>query len=254
MGRIHLTMEQALATVPDAKIFAILRAGQREHLEEFQKGKIRFRNLSYYRNLESKGKVHYDGDEQVAGVFQAEHVKLSFKAPNRAPFTVSAENGLVGQLVARARKPRMICCLHAIHSGEWTNREFTAEKLPEYRDYLLPPGRMSEYGDHVWVVMDGVTFKRRLISAAERDRFSLRAELVRYVDFETVHGPVPFNLRGFVKSARFADEREYRMEVGGPTVLPDPFVWDIGDLSDISAVMSLEDFRKGVEIRPPGDD
>jgi hypothetical protein len=249
-----MTMVQALSMVPGATIFVILRAGQKEHLEEFRKGRIRFRDLGYYSSLESKGRVHHDGDEQVAGVYQADQIKLKFTAPNGATFTASAENGLVGQVMTRAQKPRMICCFHAIHSGEWTNREFSVDKLPEYREYLLPPARMSEYGDHVWVLSDGNAFQQRLLAAAKRDHLvSLRAELVRYVDFQTVHGTIPSRLQAFVKSSQFADEREFRMEVRAATPVGDPFTWEIGDLSDISVVMPLEEFSKGIQILPPSD-
>jgi hypothetical protein len=62
---------------------------------------------------------------------------------------------------------------------------------------------------------------------------------------------MPADLLAFVKSDRFADEREFRMEVRSPTTaLPDPFTWDIGDLSDISSVVPLEEFRKGFHILP----
>jgi hypothetical protein len=254
MGRIHLTMEQALATVPDVKIFVIMRAGQREHLEEFAKGRLRFRRLTYYSGQESQGKTHHDRDEQVAGVFQAEHGRLDFKVPGGPSHTVSAETGLVGQVMFRTQQPRMICCLHAIHGGEWTNREFSPDLLPEYREYLYPPARMSEYGDHVWVILKGDEFRRRLLDAAKRDRLSVRAELVRYVDFETVQGKVPRDLIAFVKGVRFADEREFRLEVRSSADLPDPFVWGIGDLSDVSVVMPLKDFRRNVQIYHPAEE
>lgn len=245
-------MEQALSVVPETNVLCLLRVGWPEHLEQFKRGKIRFRNVTYYSNLETQGQTHHDSDEQVAAVLQAEQIKLHFKTPSQT-VEISAENGLVGQVVIRSKRPRMVCCMHAIHTGEWTNREFTEKELPEFRAFLDVPTRMAAYGDHVWWVTNADQFRARLFAAAERDKFRLRSKLVRYVDFQTVHGNIPERLQAFVKSSKFADEREYRIELRSSKILSDPFEWDVGDLSDVSSIVSLKKFRKTFKIAFPED-
>ncbi len=110
---------------------------------------------------------------------------------------------------------------------------------------------MSRYGDHVWVATDGGKFKARLREAVKKVNFGLHARLVRYVDFASIHGHVPENLRGFVKSDEYKEEREHRIQLDAPESVADPFILEVGDLRDISMILPLSEVKLDFAIGGP---
>lgn len=247
-----LDLEKELSTAPKTRILALLKVGWKAHLEELARGRMRFRRLAFYSDLESKGRAHHDGNEGLAALFQSEQIRMIVKAAGQE-IEVSTETGLVGQVIVREMRERMVLCLHAIHTGKWTDKEFSEEALPEVmRDIEVPSG-MGRYGDHAWVITNGDAFKARLRAAVKREKLGLRAQLVRYVDFAAVHGRVPSDLRGFVKNAAdHADEREYRVALDAAASLPDPYYLDVGDLSDISMIIPLQGMRVSLAFADEG--
>jgi hypothetical protein len=246
-----IDLEKELSVAPRTRILSLVKVGAKPHLEELARGRLRFRSLAFYSDLESKGQAHHDGNEGLAGLFQSERIRIVLKAAGQE-IEISKETGLVDQVVVREMRERTVLCLHAIHTGKWTDREFSEEEVPEaIRDIEIPKG-MDRYGDHAWVITNGDAFKARLRAAVRREKLGLRAQLVRYVDFAAVHGRVPSELRGFVKNAAdHADEREYRVAIDAATSLPDPYYLDVGDLSDISIIVPLKGMR--LSLLPPDE-
>jgi hypothetical protein len=100
----------------------------------------------------------------------------------------------------------------------------------------------------VWFLTDPDGFQRRLLAAAQAAKLDLRHDLVRYVDFDAVHGSIPRNQRAFVKSTDYADEREFRIAITAQTPLADPFTLNTGNLAEVSMLMPLDEFMSNVEI------
>jgi hypothetical protein len=219
----HRTLEEELSLPPKVAILCLLKIGQREHLEELAKGHLRFRRLSFYSEMESQEQPYHDKNEGTVGVLQAEYVKflISFGGEQ---VEVSRDTGLLDQVIVQELRTRMVFCLHAIHTGEWTFREFDVDVVPEFRRSLQVPKSMGNHGDHAWVLTDCQQFRARLLEAVRRRNLGLQGRLVRYVDFTATHGYVPSDIRGFVKSAEYREEREYRIQLdtGGTVVTVRP--------------------------------
>jgi hypothetical protein len=246
----YRSLEQALSLGLEAHVFCILKIGRREHLEELAQGRLRFRPLKFYSDIESQGAAHYDGHEGIVSVLQAEYMKLKLSIGGEQ-IEISSETGLVDQVLVRELRTRLVFCLHAIHTGEWPHSELNADLLPEFRRKMEIPRSMSRYGDHVWVVTDGGKFKARLREAAKKVNFGLHGRLVRYVDFASIHGHVPENLRGFVKSDEYNEEREYRFQLDAPESVADPFILEVSDLRDISMILPLSEVKLDFALGGP---
>ncbi len=139
-------------------------------------------------------------------------------------------------------------CVHAIHTGEWTDRRFGEEELDAFSSYLQVPESMNKFGTHVWVITNGDEFVKRLRDAAARQNVRVFGSLVKYVDPSRVHGGIPREMAPFVKRDAFKDEREYRFVFSSTRQLPDPFVLDVGQLADISVVANIEELRRDWRI------
>lgn len=145
-------------------------------------------------------------------------------------------------------------CLHAIHTGEWTDRTVGEEELLAFKKYIDLPPTMDAFGTHVWIIRNGDEFLARVRAACRRLGISGRSDLVSYVDEGTTHGRVPPHLIGFTKMRRFAPEREYRLIFDSSEPLEDPFEIDVGSLEDISMIVALDEFRNAVDFAFQRDD
>lgn len=230
----------------------LLKIAKRERLEQIQAGKLYCRHLKYYRDGEGGAPQPWqDRDEGVAGIFQSKSIRIVLTMPDGAEHVIDAEGGLVDQVKFSRDLNVPAFCLHAIHSGEWT-REFGQSELADFMKYIEVPERMKpDFGDHVLVL--GPEFVER-VRAACRQKLDLRHGLVRYIDDRAAHGKIPADLVGFVKLKKFDWQREYRFVFEAAERLPDPFVLDVGPLHDVSMLMTLDEFKKGVSFRFGDDD
>lgn len=226
-------------------VLCLLKIGQKEHLEQLAAGKLRFRNFSYYSSIESQGKAFFDPHEGIESVLQADRITLEFKQQNLPLFTLSQENGLTGQVLIKRKKDYPIFCFHAIHTGEWTHRTFTEKELPEFKAYLDVPNSMRAFGDWVWIIRDWEQFTKRIKKATRKKNLYLNGNLVKYISFLELHGDINHEHKFLVKNKIYEAEREYRFRLESDKTLPDPFILDVGDLSDITMLMTFDEMKEG---------
>lgn len=230
-------------------INVIMRVGEREHLSEFREGRIRFMPPAYYASGERKNDPFFDKNEGLVSILQSDQVRISLTGPDGIRHEISTKEGLAGQVLIRGEDSSLVLCFHAIHGGPWISKGFTETEIPEVLGYLQVPGRMDSYGDHVCVILKPDAFFERLRKRVKELRLGLVGRLVQYINFAEFHGDVPEEHRHFVKSDFFKDEREYRLKLISPEKLSVPFYIDVGDLSDITKIVTLEDFRKSWYLR-----
>lgn len=237
----------------DTKILCLIKFGKKEHLEELSKGKIRAGSLSYYRDNDNSEKVFYDKNEGINSIFQSDQIELKIKDHKTGKeFVINSDSGLTGQVYINVHKAQNAFCLYAIHTGLWTHKEFTENEIQYFKDYITFTDHMRGFGDHVWVIINGNEFNDRLGKACINNALSLKGDLIRYIETSEFHGKIQPSMIGLIKDSAYQKEREYRYlfeSVDPNKKLPHPLILDIGDLSDISMIMTVDDFLNKMEIK-----
>lgn len=237
-----------LALVPlDTKLLCLLKVGAREHIEKLANGEIYCRHMNFYKDQIFKDHPFYDQYEGLAQVLQSDLIKVNIGTPDNQ-IELSKENGLVGSVVVSANLPNPTFCLHAIHTGDWTHRQFTESEIEVFKAYLQIPNEMFKFKDTIWIITDWKKFCERLEDAINKANIGIRHGFVKYVDLTKVHGKVPNNMLGFIKQMKHSDEREYRLMFFSKDKAPDPFQLSLGSLRDISMVMPLKEFTEKWEL------
>jgi hypothetical protein len=244
-------MSERYELIEDAKhrqsrgAFTVLKVGARRHMEELADGHLRFRRLSFYQADENRGQPFYDHNEGLLVVAQASQTQMFVEVQSGERREIPR---LAGQVVIRASLDLPVLCLFSIDCGEWADRLVGEEDLPRMLEDMNVPPEMNKNGDTVWVVLDVKAFEMRLAAAVRAQGLGMCARRVTYVDLARVHDHVKQEDQGFVKDARFQNEREFRIRIDPPRRLADPFILDVGSLRDISAVMPLEEFRSSISL------
>lgn len=91
-------------------------------------------------------------------------------------------------------------------------------------------------------------FHNRFNIKANELGIAIRHGLVEYQDLNAIHGKIPSNKWGLVKDLSYSEEREYRYIFISKERLPDPYFFEVGDLTDISQVMPMDQFKKFYQV------
>lgn len=235
-----------LRSEPEPKIFGYAKVGREEHLQLLRQGRLFCRRHSYYRTVEA-GKApapFQDVNDGIGAVLDAQQVVVQFTRSDGSTVTIDAVSGLVGGVLVSFDYENPIFCMHAIYAAEW-GLPVGAEGTEAFQAALQIPSSMDNFGTHIWIITNGTEFFRRLHAACDARSLQIEHRLVRYIDDERVYGMLPESLQPYVKLRSFEQERECRILLGAQEELPDPFVFDIGPLDDISVVVPLREFRAG---------
>jgi hypothetical protein len=195
-------------------VMLLLKLGQREHMEQFRKGLLYMNTLKYFRDLESDP-ARADRYEGVTHIFQPKDIIITLSAPGFGEIEIDSKDLAAATTVSM--NSELCCnlfCLHAITAP--------------VNGTLFPPEH-EWFGDSMVLVLNTQEFLNRVVAAAKAQNLSGKSKLVEYFDDEAYTG----KLNRFWKSKRFAHQREHRIAIDSPG--KDPFVLDIGDLTDITS-------------------
>ena len=135
----------------------------------------------------------------------------------------------------------------AIISSDGSDRNTNVFCMYAFRESasksLIDP-RNFEFGDTYAVLKDGDEFLRRVRETAQKENIVLRQELVEYVDRTTYNGEIGI----FRKFSDFAYQSEFRLAVVTGKAIP--FLFKIGDISDISMIGTLAEINERIRISP----
>ncbi len=241
----YLSFSEVASKPLDTRLLFLLKVGKKEHLEFLAQGKLRFQKLKIYKDAE-RTEAHSDPYEGIESILQGTEIKFGIKLPSGETHEFLSENGLV-DLRIQSSLESPVLCLHAVHTDDWTRREFTEEQIPELKSYLRVPDTMRKYGDHIWMIQDLKKFNDRLIEAVKKLEVGVKSRFVRYVDFSSVHGTISDEQKAFVKDIRHKGDREFRYQILSQRSFDDTFTIDVGDLKDISMIMGFDEFREMFE-------
>lgn len=234
----------------ETKLLCLLKVGSKEHIESLANGKIFCRHLKFYKDPSHKDKSFYDPHEGLAGIFQPELSCLEIGIENEKN-TITQGSGLISPVLISKNLNIPAFCLHAIHTGDWTNRKFNEDEIEVFKTYLQIPDEMTKFENYVMVITNAEEFFVRLKTACNKESIRILGRgLVKYADLAKVHGKIPEEFIGFIKQSKHSPEREYRFTFGGNKELPDPFdQLNIGSLKDITLVMPLKEFMSDWSIQ-----
>jgi len=208
-----------------------------------QNGKIRFTPLSYYKHKDAEGKPHFDGQEGLVSVFQLDETnQVTLHAEGQPPHTLSAAGGFLSGTVRMSDDvPILVFSLFAFYSVKGVDDPYNPEAVEDLR----LTDEMKVFGDSIWIVTSVIKFQERLLNAFKQHKLPFGYALVPYVNDKNFDGEIPKEYVGFAKVDQFHKQQEYRYAISLPKPLPEEYILNIGDLSDISDVRPV---AEGVEF------
>lgn len=224
-------------------IIILARAGKREHLEALQTGKLRASHIGNYKKIEDVGKPFFDENEAVDAIFDPEKIIIKLKKDGQDIGELVPEDGQKFKIFRESDVPAL--CFFSLHTGlELTKPIPQGQKEPIAIDkHLQVTDHISKFGDDVFVIENIAEFHKRLDKKANELGIAIKHGLVEYQDLGSIHGKIPSNKWGLVKDLSYSEEREYRYIFISKDRLPDPYIFDVGDLEDISWIMPMDQFK-----------
>lgn len=212
------------------KVLALFKFGKREHIEQFvNEGLIYMNSASYFRKLE-KDPVRKDELENATYSLQANGAKLRMEKDG---IWVDVAT-IIGPIITSdgLDSGTNVFCMYAF-------RESFCNSLIDPRNF--------EFGDTFAILKDGDEFLRRVRETAKKENVELEQGLVEYIDRSTYNGKIGV----FRKFSNFAYQSEFRLAV--VTGQETPFLFRIGDMSDISMIGPLAKVNERIRISPKGN-
>lgn len=217
-------------------IHAIVKFGNRKWMDEFQKGKIHFKQLKQFQEFEKK---HIDNAKR-GDKYEGAHMVLS-PAQNKiviGDYTLDS-NDLVEPIrtYQDSISKHPIFCLYALTD------EIVNSFLNSNRPFLID-SKVQTFGDTAVYITDFREFLNRFESALNKQLgIGYSRGLVEYVDVNEVNG----EWGAFRKPREYDYQSEYRLLLDSP--INDPSIdLDIGDISDITISMPIESIHT-IEIK-----
>ena len=216
--------------------------GKRDHAEEFLRGAMLARRLTYFKDLEDDP-ARWDPND---GLRTYRHIS-SKPAPTSSHFshvgTVSAgEHGapriLAMEISYTTDQAPYVICLSRIVS----ENPDPATCLNQLAQQVREAGKMgAKFGAHAVIVKNRHerTFLDMVRKAATDRGYEVSSEAVTYRTDEMGREP----LDAFCKSARFAPENEFRIVLMGGEDVGTNLHLDIGDLSGIAEIVPTKNLR-----------
>lgn len=226
----NTTSTASVRTLPD--VFAFIKVGQREHMEEFRNaGLLHMNTLRYFLKLEDP--LRGDPYEGTAVLLQPSRLKRIAVADHE----IRPADVLEIRLHADEALDCHLFCLHALTSER---AELMLDGAPAVDE------RNFGFGTHAVVIKDVKEFMRRVERVVTGDKLGLTGKLVAYDDYRKRHGDVGF----FVKPDKFAYQSEYRIVV--PPSGGEVFRLVLGSLEDISDIYPVAELNRviTVEVEP----
>lgn len=251
MGTISRAPESH--NMKDTILFLVkfFKTEKREHAEQFVKGKLFMKRLSYFQKVE-RASGRADPYEATATWWQPNNLSIQFK--NHPELNIGPQDlGAPVSMSFDYHRDLHIFCMSAMRTGEF---DFVDGKFDcptdddsrrlkqqlEFSDECLKLGQIA-------VVVNAGEFMLRVKQALDSRGYKFNATLVEYYDPETFHGRFRFQEIPFRKRTEFSYQKEYRIVVDSNIKGEDALEIEIGDLRDISATMASANLNNEFAVR-----
>jgi hypothetical protein len=243
----------------DVIVYDLIKFGSYEHMKQFQKGKIFARPLGFFKETEQDILDNAKRHDQYEGA--AEIIQPKVLIQNNEKITIQAKDGgqkfditpdIYGNIKMYTGQAlnTPVFCMYSVNS-------IVLDEYQQGKICTLIDKQVNEFGKYLVFIKDFETFINRIKAECRKQKnpeVKPIYNLVEYIDVNTHHG----EYRVFNKPMDFKFQSEFRIAFYGVTIPNDNALnIDIGDISDISTLMSFEEFKrtyriciKGMEYNP----
>lgn len=239
--------------IPIEKALAwLVKFGERDHMEQLQNGELYMHSLQYYIDLEKDKGNRIVGDK-YEGKLPIKNVQMTI-FDSKTHKEILSLSGSSATFDFGMSKYPVFCSLMFDNENrlledenEPIEKEGEITAVFEYGFTEKQRNEMSEFGDTAVIIHNVPEFIRRIEKAAKDAGVHVGHGPVSYYhdnDREHImqvmgqHGAAPL-----WKRDKYKDQREYRFYLD--CEIADHMILNIGDIHDISALLSAEEFLNG---------
>ena len=227
---------------------------QEEHAHDFMDGAIFANRLSHFKKLEGDEgrRDEYEG----AIMPQREGFIMTLKATNQDTgevdeITITEDDLAAPVIIAPEWFDHInVFCMYAGHSGNF--QQVSADNLLDLKKQVQLPEDCTKLGEHAVVITNSKEFFRRVKVAADRERYGIIGQLVKYYDPNDGTPPARSEIESiFTKQDQYAYQKEFRIAINTRTLGTDPITLNIGSISDIALRLKTYNINGGLSINLP---
>lgn len=206
---------------------------KQEYADDFIHGNLYMNTVSYFQKDEDNTSV-YDKYESVSHHYQPNKIELKFNE------IVIPQNELDGAVIIQTKDfdNFNIFCLYAVNSGNF--QELNDENYEEFINSLRIHKKNNEFGDFCIVVTNITEFLERVKQAVRKNNFFMKGNFIDYYDVNNFSGSFSGIDAIFHKQIEFSYQNEYRIVINNMIDDNQPYYLEIGDISDICAISSID--------------
>lgn len=231
---------------PNRQCWLLFRAGSRDRLESFQRGKMYMNSVEFFSGMKDEETTALRKDQLERNYLKL-HSHLDGNPIGEFFLEIDGKEYSLGpDATMHVELPRpsniFIFCMASIAEGP--DGRVQGEELGA----VTLSDRFAEFGDHVLVVNSNVEFAKRLNAAISSNEHFYSSPFfeggygqVDYVDMRSYSGVVGL----FRKDIEYQWQREYRFCVGAESEALNStgaLELDLGDLTDITFIVPVEQF------------
>ncbi|HQM85690.1 MAG TPA: hypothetical protein PLD55_13515 [bacterium] len=219
----------------DYDVMLLLKIGQKEHIEAFQKeGLIYMNTFEYFREYEeSSAECRKDVFEGCSELFQPNMGTLEINGKEikdiSGPMKITYDNS----------EKNNVFCMYAAKYDK--NAKYSLEDL---NNIIKMNPQNYEFGNYCLILQNADEFLRRLHKSCNEKCLNFKHRLVEYVDTNKHHGEYGF----FRKPLEYSYQSEFRIVIENHT--GEPYKLFIGDISDISIILETTKYNDAVKLHP----
>lgn len=231
-------------------IHEIIKFGKYEHMRDLQQGKIFARSLGYFQGVEIKELDKAKRYDQFEGTSELHQPEIFLKKGSGV-LLVDTEDNIVGDLTSSIIGPMKFSSGNIKRTPVFCTFSIHSKLLKDYEDGKIPKlidPRVEKFGDYVLIISDYTSFIDRvnkLFQVYATQGLKAIPKVVEYVDVEKFHGEYGV----FKKPLEYSYQSEFRIAFEGLSIPGDEsIVVEIGDISDISNLITYDEFREHFKI------
>lgn len=226
------------------KIYCLLKIlDERGHAESFARGCIKLGSLKSYMEYEdSLGGMRGDQFEGLSQWLHPDRTEIEIAGHKLNP------DDIVGPVALQDSRTleQHALCLYAITNGDWD--QIPEGQVERFKASLAIHRSNFGLGQYCAVITNPQEFVARMETALREKCFGVARGLVEYFDEQEFHGSLDADKVGFYKRSVYGNQSEYRFLVDSNVPADSPFWLDVGDLSDITMIMTPEEFNENLEV------
>jgi hypothetical protein len=216
-----------------------------EYAQDFRRGRLRMRSLQYYREYRDEaGEFRGDRLEGVSRIIQPNSVTtLKVDGQDLDPSHLNGRMLMFGSGLERW----LLFCMYSITTGGFY-RTGNSTSLQELKAVMQLHDKCFGLGNYVVVVHNGDAFIKQVKVAAAKVAIGGAMAFVNYYDAAEYNGEIPEMEIPFWKRMEFAHQKEFRIALS-PENFSDPFVLDVGDVTDITSLIPTRELNGGQDFQ-----